>query len=483
MQATETTLHSTCTSSTPSSPSLLPSASSFTRNPMATLPDATHAHSTPTSTVKRVHRSPLVKQTSYVYAPPSHRLLYRGALSVPGSGLLLEGLSFTVPINNTRSPGVNLLENILALTLESMRGRTLTLSGTSRVDSVYLDKSGEVALDIHPAAILSRLYLENTLCSTPITAAEGTTDIGVRITLGDPDEEESSDILVYGQLPASGTPNSDLPSSSSSPSPSATASCLQLMAARILPNPPPPAVRLPRPDDPSPRLPPLISFGKKRLLDVDEEEADDAEEVDAIGSKKRKTSVLGRTLSRSSTLETDPNLRRARDVMTRIPKADGDFLRADDGPRSQSQPLSRAKSFNRAKSLKDVDVFKVPSLPLSVTAGGINSSTKGKAKIPDIVKELEKANKTSIKRAASDRLSNYGIDKNHPDFKEVWGFIYRGTEFALRSQMQTRALDGRTVDKIVRAHAEMYVHVPFLGSQDSLRSSRKDSHAGGGGVS
>src|SRR5712671_3722127 len=94
------------------------------------------------SQLTRVEDTP--KLTSYVYSPPSHRLLFRGSLSVPDSRLLLEGVSFTVPIDNTRTPGVNLLQNPLALALESMRGRALAFSGTSRVDSVHLDKMAEV---------------------------------------------------------------------------------------------------------------------------------------------------------------------------------------------------------------------------------------------------------------------------------------------------------------------------------------------------
>jgi hypothetical protein len=84
------------------------------------------------------------KLTSYAYTPQTHRLLFRGSLSLSDSRLLLEGLSFTLPIDNTRSPGINLLKNPLALALESMRGRTLALSGISRVDSVQLDKMAEV---------------------------------------------------------------------------------------------------------------------------------------------------------------------------------------------------------------------------------------------------------------------------------------------------------------------------------------------------
>jgi len=36
-----------------------------------------------------------------------------------------------------------------------------------------------------------------------------------------------------------------------------------------------------------------------------------------------------------------------------------------------------------------------------------------------------------VKRAASDCLAKHGIRKADVDFKEIWGFIYRGTEFAL----------------------------------------------------
>jgi len=145
-----------------------------------------------------------VKLTSDVFTPPSHRLLFRGSLSVPDSRLLLEGFSFTVPINNARSPGVHLLENPLALSLESMRGRSLALSGIVRMDAVLLDKMAEVDVyvvpfmrkermsfliydrDIHPSAFISRLCFENQLCSAPITSRLGYTDLGIRVSLGDP---------------------------------------------------------------------------------------------------------------------------------------------------------------------------------------------------------------------------------------------------------------------------------------------------------
>jgi hypothetical protein len=99
------------------------------------------------STLRKTRNEPQ-RETSYVYTPPSHRLLFRGSLSIPSSTLLLEGLTFTVPLrsaDSTKAP-MNLLENPLALALESMRGRALALSGTVRLDSVYLDKSTEVSV-------------------------------------------------------------------------------------------------------------------------------------------------------------------------------------------------------------------------------------------------------------------------------------------------------------------------------------------------
>ncbi|KAI0048858.1 hypothetical protein FA95DRAFT_1678064 [Auriscalpium vulgare] len=428
-----------------------------------TLPEAPRFLTTPQIAEKRaqiVRANALERHTSYVYTPPSHRLLYRGSLAVPDSRLLLEGLTFTVPIYDSHSPSIRLLENTLALTLELMRGRSLLLSGTVRVDSVYLDKSGDISMDIHPAAFLSRLYFDNQLCAFPITAADGTTEMGVRIALGDPEDENSCDILVYGQLPELDEPSPSVPSSSTSSEPASTKPTLRLLVARILHAPLPTPTRLPRPDDPSPRFPPLISFGKKRRLDAIDEDAVGESSQHSILKKQRPTAGNRRTLSRTTTVA-DPMLFRARGGVTaRIPKGADNVFGAD----SNSQPLSRTKSLGRVKSSKDIDVFKVPSLPLSAVENE-GQGVKGKGKMPDIAKELQKANKLIVKRAASDCLATYGIEKTHPEFKELWGFVYRGAEFALRSHMQTRAIDTRMVDPIVKLHAEMYTgELPKAGS-------------------
>ena len=76
-------------------------------------------------------------------AAPSHRLLYRGSLSLPDSHLLLDGLSFTVKLGDAHgSPA--LLSNTLALTLESLRGLPLHLIGTVRVKDTWIEPPGDI---------------------------------------------------------------------------------------------------------------------------------------------------------------------------------------------------------------------------------------------------------------------------------------------------------------------------------------------------
>lgn len=80
--------------------------------------------------------------------PPSFRLLYRGALSLPDSLLLLDGLTFAARLDSpSKQNTFHLLENPLALALESMRGRpTLKMLGVVNMKDVYLDESGRVEM-------------------------------------------------------------------------------------------------------------------------------------------------------------------------------------------------------------------------------------------------------------------------------------------------------------------------------------------------
>lgn len=82
-----------------------------------------------------------IPSSSSPLVPPSttpHRLLYRGSLTLPDSHLFLDGLTFTSAEHRS------LLENPLALALESMRGRkTLRLLGTRRVVSQGWSAGGD----------------------------------------------------------------------------------------------------------------------------------------------------------------------------------------------------------------------------------------------------------------------------------------------------------------------------------------------------
>ena len=143
---------------------------------------------------------------------PSYRLLYRGALSLPDSLLLLDGLTFAVRLNSpSKHSTFNLLQNPLALALESMRGRpSLRFLGTVFLRDVWMDESGGVEMyvivspiptvalreiffrDIHPHATLTRVYFENVFCLLPFSASSSSksvpdqrSEIGVKIALGD----------------------------------------------------------------------------------------------------------------------------------------------------------------------------------------------------------------------------------------------------------------------------------------------------------
>ncbi|KAI0821174.1 hypothetical protein BC629DRAFT_432315 [Irpex lacteus] len=375
---------------------------------------------------------PLPSTPSSSHTAPHHRLLYRGALSLPDSYLLLDGLSFVAETRSAvqGSPSVNLLSNSLALALESMRGRpSLHLVGTQRVEDVWLDGKTIVSVYVHPKSILSRIYFQNTLCLDTIISADNRTSTGVRVSLTEDNDTETSDFLIYGQLLPSSHPSS--PSSSISPP-----LTLQLYAARILPTPPSPTphTRKPRPDDPTPRKP---SAYLKRKPSA----------ALALGDGKKPK--IGRGL------EEDEQLKLAREVMLH-------------GPRPK---LSRDKS--------EVDVFKVPPLPSSLSqdvfgaVNSVSSNPKGKEKEKEGSSELEKANKTVIKQASVACLASHGISKREPEFNELYQAIYRGTTFALRNIMRTQAVNVRVVERLLEQHARMYVNSNINGEHHTALDTRK----------
>ncbi|KAH9944612.1 hypothetical protein B0H21DRAFT_892479 [Amylocystis lapponica] len=311
---------------------------------------------------------------------PTHRLLYRGALSLPDSHLLLDGLSFSAKLAPDSS--ADLLNNPLALALESMRGRpSLHFLGTTPLADIWIDAPGAVSVDVHPHAVLSRIYFESTLCLAPIAPADGRTAHGVRVSLSDSNDPGTTDILIYGQRV-----------------PSAAPLTLCLLAARILPVPPP--ARAPRPDDPTPRHPPSK---RKRSPSVPEPRE---------GAKRSRAAAGGAKGKGRAAEDAEAAVRRAREVMLRMPQA-------------------KTKAAGAGRS---GDVFK--------DAGG---------------GEMERANKAAVKRAAVRCLAGRGVGKAHAEFNELFQFLYRGTSFALRNTMGAEPVDICAVDTLLDAHAKMYI--------------------------
>ena len=105
----------------------------------------------------------------------NYRLLYRGSLSLPDSYMSLDGLTFSARLESPMKH--HLLENPLALALESMRGRQcLRFVGTVKLGDVWLDETGNVemcvctSIDFHllktsnsGTYILERFYPRSTL--------------------------------------------------------------------------------------------------------------------------------------------------------------------------------------------------------------------------------------------------------------------------------------------------------------------------------
>lgn len=187
------------------------------------------------------------------------------------------------------------------------------------------------------------------------------------------DNPETSEVLVYGQLPPSSMSPTPVASSSASTldqhAPGvASPPVLRLLAARILPDPPQtPSVRLPRPDDPSPRMPPpsLIYPGKHPAGDDDPR---------GSSTKRRKNSNDPSEKAKGkakATLDDEEIIRHAREM--RIPKGSGGA--------AMSNTTATIQGVNGKAKAKTVE-FKIPPLPLEV-----------RGETSNIVRELEKANK------------------------------------------------------------------------------------------
>ncbi|KAK0187206.1 hypothetical protein F5146DRAFT_766942 [Armillaria mellea] len=264
----------------------------------------------------------------------SSRLVYRGSLALPDSHVTLDGIAFSAML----TAQTTLLQNPLALALESLRGIAIRFVAVINLADVYYDVNAtpSIVLDIHPQAVLSTVYFQNIFCLRP----EQTHSIGVQVALGDTD---ATNIVIYA------SPAGD--------------NALRLLAARITP----PPVALPRPDDPTPRKPPLLLHAKGRDL---------------------------------------------------FP-----------------QKLQ----------------FKVPAVPAKTL------KRKPSQVEPEAGPTIERKNKDTIKGIVVRSIPTHLLPKTHPDYKEVFNWIYRGACFAMRADIKLKPVNEENASRLARVHVGMYV--------------------------
>ncbi|PPQ88986.1 hypothetical protein CVT25_005085 [Psilocybe cyanescens] len=406
----------------------------------------TVSNTTPTPTSPRPsrvteHQDTLTPSTLANVIPASYRLLYRGALSLPDSLLVLDGLTFAARLDSpSKQSTFHLLENPLALALESMRGRpTLRFMSTIDLKDVYMDESGGVEMDIHPLATLSQIYFENMFCLQPFSSASTSNDtrserstIGVKVALGDSNGPETTQIVVFAQVFRF----------------SENRKIIRLCVGRITPRllPPQTQPRAPRPDDPIPRKPPTFFIR-------------DLKRVGSVGRDLKRvasgSSLAAGPLKKQKTLNTSGI---AADLGSgvRLGAVDVEADRVFKVPELPKQARVNAKGKE-----KESDVFGDVSEVQRAT------TVKGKQKSDETQNEaaFEKANKNAVKRSTIEYLARTKdptnsarcIDKTHPDFKELYGFVYRGVCFALRAKMRSCTVDTGLINRLIDMHAVMYL--------------------------
>ncbi|THV02889.1 hypothetical protein K435DRAFT_962852 [Dendrothele bispora CBS 962.96] len=364
----------------------------------------------------------------------SHRLLYRGALSLPESYFLLDGLTFTARLDATR----NLIDNPLALALESMRGRpSLRFMGTVNYKKLYIDDSGEITVDIHPEATLSRLYFENLFC-LEVPSEEGE-KMGLRVALGDTIGPETTQILIFPK-----------PILSEQSETTTTTPMYALAVARILSGPPASRARIPRPDDPTPRKPPPVPFGFAAKAKLKSQGPGNISRVPS-GS----FAVLGKEVRLG---ETDVDVFKVPVLPVNKDKGKGKATNSKGNAFGSGTVLdgssSSASSKGKRKRIEETDI-------------DIENAT-GEAESP-----IERENKNRIKRVIVQELSKSSITKGHKEYREVFNHVYMGVCFALRANMKTGHVPDQPMQSFVKSHVSMYACSPRLQTENI-----QDEHVG-----
>jgi len=267
----------------------------------------------------------------------------------------------------------------------------LRLMGTTTLKDVHMDNSGDIMLDIHPEAILSQIYMENMFC-LPSTSKDTP---GIRIALGD---SETTQIIIF---PKSVPNENDLGQPRHI-----------LSVARVTPMPVT-KPRLPRPDDPTPRKPPLLQFNA----------ASDLRRVASFNA----SSDLARKRQKLSNESTIANL--GSDVRL-VPKATPEF-------KVPSLPDKNARSKVKDKGKGKADVADDLELESQASGGKRKVENKGKRKreseeVTTVEQTAqEKENRTHIKQVTVHYLAKSLVTKTHPEFKPIYQMAIQSVGFAV----------------------------------------------------
>ncbi|KAG0694299.1 hypothetical protein DFH29DRAFT_1006465 [Suillus ampliporus] len=200
-------------------------------------------------------------------------------------------------------------------------------------------------------------------------SSDGRTEIGVRVALRDIDGP-ATEILIFGEIHSSFT----------------SSTSLTIRVARITP-----ATRAPCPDNPIPRKTASPNSHQRELA--------------------ANTRIKVNTNGKGDDSEV---VRRAREVMLHLPN---------------SKPRERGKEKEKERG----GVFKVPAVPANTQRmqtsldPGINLSVHPFSCAPSYLRIAFQI----IEKFAVRHLDALGAPKSHPEFKELFGFVYRGTVFAL----------------------------------------------------
>lgn len=221
------------------------------------------------------------------------------------------------------------------------------------------------------------------------------------------DGPDESDLLVFGSL---------LPSQST----------LRMTVARILPSRPSVArIRKPRPDDPAPRKPPTFELSRKypprKRHRIDNEDGV-SEEPPAKRGK------VDNTIDLKSLM--------ARETMRSLPTKSMLNVERRGKERASDQGLPFKLPGLPSQIYEKEDVFGLPTGSISSRAVDHNDIEISNKMVNTNVYAINLWFLTSlepkvVKRAAVKALAARGMPKEHPEFKELFGWVTRGVGFSV----------------------------------------------------